>query len=209
MKDNGRFNIERCCTNAAQAIEALKAGAARIELCRDIAVGGLTPSDDEILRAAASGIAVNVLVRPRAGDFVYSATELGKMADSIRFCRKAGVNGIATGVLRRDGSIDVDAMEFLMKESEGLSVTFHRAFDECHEPFEALEDIISLGCDRILTSGQAESAYEGMELIAELVRRAAGRISIMPGAGITPENLPAIAAETGASEFHGTRLALH
>ena len=198
--------IERCCTDSAQALEALKAGAGRIELCRDLPVGGITPEKEEIVRAIATGIPVNVLVRPRGGDFVYTEAEIEEMKETIRFCREAGANGVVIGALKPDGNIDIGTMKALMAEAEGLSVTFHRAFDECSDPEAALEEIISLGCDRLLSSGQAASAYEGRELLAALVKQSAGRIVIMPGAGVTPQNIQKLADATGAVEFHGTRL---
>lgn len=143
--------------------------------------------------------------KPERGVCVFD-DELDRMCRAIRFCREAGANGIVTGVMTTDGSVDIKAMNMLIKESGNLEVTFHRAFDECREPFKALEDIISLGCSRLLTSGQAESAFSGRGLIAELVKRSSGRIIIMPGSGITPENLSVIAEATAAVEFHGTKL---
>ena len=204
--------LEACCVNEAQARAALEGGAGRIELCEDIAVGGVTPSEENIARTVAVGLPVNVLVRPRGGNFVFSAGEEAAMLAGIDACRRLGAAGVVIGALKDDGRIDLPMMARLMARARGngrersLSVTFHRAFDECSEPFLALEQIISLGCDRLLTSGQKASALEGEELIAELVRRAADRIIVMPGAGITPSNLDEIANKTGAVEFHGTRI---
>ncbi len=200
------IHIERCCISAAQVSEALEAGASRAELCRDLSVGGITPSDGEVMAAVATGLPVNVLIRPRGGDFIYSEDEIAEMEESIAFCRTAGAHGVVIGALDASGNVDMTTMRRLMTASEGLSVTFHRAFDECADPFRALEEIVSLGCDRILTSGQRPTAVEGAELLAVLVRKAAGRIIIMPGAGISPDNIDALASATGATEFHGTRL---
>ena len=204
--------LEACCTSAAEARTALEGGAGRIELCEEIAIGGVTPSEANIAETVALGLPVNVLVRPRGGNFVFNEEEERQMLRSIDACRRLGAAGVVIGALKEDGSIDLPMMGRLVSRARGngserrLSVTFHRAFDECAEPFKALEQIIGLGCDRLLTSGQKPSAYEGMELIAELVKRADGRIIIMPGAGITPANLDIIENETGAVEFHGTRI---
>lgn len=204
--------LEACCTSAAEAKAAFECGADRIELCEDIAVGGVTPSEACIAGTVALGLPVNVLVRPRGGDFVFNEEEERQMLRSIDACHRLGAAGVVIGALTEEGEIDIPMMERLVARARGkgserrLSVTFHRAFDECAEPFKALEQIIGLGCDRLLTSGQKPSAYEGMELIAELVKRADGRIIIMPGAGITPANLDIIENETGAVEFHGTRI---
>ena len=206
--------LEACCTSAEEVRRAIAGGAGRIELCARIDVGGVTPDDDTVREAVALGrdsdVPVNVLVRPRGGDFVYSAEEETEMAASIERARALGAAGVVIGALHADGSIDTGMMRRLIAVAHGnntpLSVTFHRAFDECSDPFEALEQIIRLGCNRLLTSGQAPSAYEGRDLIAELVKAAGGRIIIMPGAGITPDKLDAIAEATGATEFHGTRI---
>lgn len=202
--------LESCCTSTEQALSAIRNGAGRIELCSCIEVGGITPPDSDISRAVALGTPVNVLVRPRGGDFVFSPEEETQMLRSIECCRELGAAGVVIGALTQEGDIDIPMMRRLIAAAHGgsrpLSVTFHRAFDECREPFKALEEIISLGCERLLTSGQKPSAQEGMELIAELVKRADGRIIVMPGAGITPDNLALIEKQTGAVEFHGTRI---
>ncbi|MCQ2179476.1 MAG: copper homeostasis protein CutC [Bacteroidales bacterium] len=204
--------LESCCTSAAEARTALEGGAGRIELCEEIAIGGVTPSEANIAETVALGLPVNVLVRPRGGNFVFNEEEERQMLSAIDACRRLGAAGVVIGALKKDGSIDLPMMGRLVSRARGngserrLSVTFHRAFDECAEPFAALDQIIALGCDRLLTSGQKPSAYEGMGLIAELVKRAASRIIVMPGARITPANLDIIENETGAVEFHGTRI---
>lgn len=204
--------LEACCTSVEEVEAAVRGGAGRIELCECLEVGGVTPSPDNIRAAVACGIPVNVLVRPRGGNFVFSAGEEAAMARDIALCRELGAAGVVIGALRPDGSVDMPLMRRLVAVARGsggerpLSVTFHRAFDECADPLKALEDIISLGCDRLLTSGQQPSAYKGRALISELVAKAAGRIIVMPGAGITPSNLDVIATETNAVEFHGTRI---
>lgn len=204
--------LESCCTSAFEARTALEGGAGRIELCEEIAIGGVTPSEANIAETVALGLPVNVLVRPRGGNFVFNEEEERQMLSAIDACRRLGAAGVVIGALKEDGSIDLPMMGRLVSRARGngserrLSVTFHRAFDECAEPFAALDQIIALGCDRLLTSGQKPSAYEGMGLIAELVKRAASRIIVMPGAGITPANLDEIEKKTGAVEFHGTRI---
>ncbi len=200
--------LEACCVSAEEARRAISRGASRIELCAEIEVGGVTPSDGEIRATVALGAPVNVLVRPRGGDFVYTAGEEEEMAEAIGRAALLGAAGVVIGALRGDGSIDTDMISRLvaLAKEKGLSVTFHRAFDECRDPFEALEEIISLGCDRLLTSGRKPSAYEGLDLLSSLVKSAGDRITIMPGAGITPDNLAEIEKITGAVEFHGTKI---
>ena len=202
--------LERCCTSLQQVKDGLAGGAGRVELCDCIEVGGVTPSEELIRSAVATGICVNVLVRPRGGDFVYSDTEVEQMKESIRLCRDLGVHGVVIGALTPDGRIDMPVMRELMalaEEPRRLSVTFHRAFDDAADPYAAFEDIISLGCDRLLTSGQKPTAPEGRDLIKSLILRAAGRIIVMPGSGVTPENVEELASWCGASECHGTKLA--
>ena len=199
---------ERCCVSYQNAVEASAGRAARIELCADLDAGGTTPSRDSIRECLSAGLPVNVLVRPRGGDFVFSADEVGVMLENIRMCGATGADGVVIGALKRDGGIDMETMRLLVGEARkhNLSVTFHRAFDSCSDPLNALEEIIDLGCDRLLTSGQRPTAMEGMDLIAQLVRQSAGRIIVMPGSGVTPENAASIAAHTGAVELHGTKL---
>lgn len=203
--------LERCCTSLQQVEEAKAGGAGRVELCECIDVGGVTPSEEFIRAAVATGICVNVLVRPRGGDFVFNSAEVEQMKESIALCRTLGVHGVVIGALTPEGEVDMDVMRPLMNlasRERRLSVTFHRAFDEAADPFKAFEEIISLGCDRLLTSGQKATAPEGKELIKELASRAAGRIIVMPGSGVTPENVGELAAWCGVCECHGTRLAV-
>lgn len=200
--------IEACCENLESVAHAVEAGAGRIELCEHLSCGGLTPSEDMIRMAMeiAGKIPVNVLVRPRPGNFVYSPDEAATMIDSIHKCKEAGVNGVVIGALRDDGRIDKELMGLLIREARPMHITFHRAFDVCSDPCNALEVIIRLGAERLLTSGHKASAYEGRFALRDLVIQAAGRIIIMPGCGITPGNIEEIATITGASEFHGSRI---
>lgn len=145
---------------------------------------------------------LHVIIRPRGGDFLYSDLERQIMLEDVRMARQLGVDGVVFGALLPNGDIDMEFMQQLMAESEGMSVTFHRAFDVCRDPFEALEQIIELGCDRILTSGQMPKAEEGVDLLKQLVDKAGDRIIIMPGCGVNVSNIARIAEETGAKEFH-------
>ena len=198
--------IEVCCSSLSEVREAVAGGARRVELCAAITCGGVTPSHATIksITEAALDIDINVLIRPREGGFHYSEEEVDMMCHDIEFCRQMGVHGVVIGALTRDGEIDIEACRRMVEAAGDLSITFHRAFDVCVAPLQALEHIIALGCDRLLTSGQKPSAEQGAERIAELVSHAAGRIIIMPGAGITPKNIALIEQKTAATEFHST-----
>lgn len=198
--------LECCCDGLEAAREAWAGGADRIELCRDLDTGGLTPFREVIAEAVreAEGRPVNVLVRPREGDFVYSGEEIRRMIEDIAFCREAGANAVVVGALTASGQIDMDAMGRLLEAAAGMHVTFHRAFDECSDPSACLEDIISLGCDRLLSSGHEKDAFVGRMRLADMVRQAEGRIAVMPGCGINPGNILEIKTVSGAVEFHSS-----
>ena len=198
--------IEVCCSSLGEAREAAAGGARRIELCSAITCGGVTPSHGtiEAIAQANLNIDINVLIRPREGGFCFTEDEITTMCRDIEFCRKTGVHGVVIGALTHDGEIDIEACKRMIEAAGELSITFHRAFDVCRDPHKALEQIISLGCDRLLTSGQKPSAELGTELLAELVKQAAERIIIMPGAGINPQNIALIEQKTAATEFHST-----
>lgn len=199
-----KYLIENCANSAESCRMAQQGGADRVELCAAIPEGGTTPSYGEMKKARAilKQTRLNVIIRPRGGDFLYSPDEVDIMEEDILAARAIGVDGVVFGCLDKDGNVDMPVMRRLMKAADGLSVTFHRAFDVCRDPMQALEDIISLGCDRILTSGQCGTALEGVELIGRLVQAAAGRIIIMPGCGVNESNVAEIASRTGAGEFH-------
>lgn len=199
------YFLESCCTDVEQIRRAQEAGARRIELCENLAVGGVTPSA-ELLKAAISvaKVPVNVLVRPRGGDFVFSAAEADTMLRDIELCREAGAAAVVIGALDSRGDVDMPLMRRLCDAASGMSVTFHRAFDVCADPLAAFEDVLALGCDRLLTSGHEFDAFKGRFFIAELVERAAGRIIVMPGCGVRRSNIARIAADTGAVEFHAS-----
>ena len=198
--------IEVCSTSLDDAREAEAGGAIRIELCSAITCGGVTPSHGLIKSVVGANLNldINVLIRAREGGFCYTAAEVEAMCQDIEFCREAGVHGVVIGALTAEGDIDMEACRKMVAAAGEMSITFHRAFDICREPLVVLEQIISLGCHRLLTSGQQSSAEQGAEFIAELVKRAAGRIIIMPGAGINPKNIVAIEQKTAATEFHST-----
>ena len=199
------YFLESCCTDVEQIRRAQEAGARRIELCENLAVGGVTPSA-ELLKAAISvaKVPVNVLVRPRGGDFVFSAAEADTMLRDIELCREAGAAAVVIGALDSRGEVDMPLMRRLCDAASGMSVTFHRAFDVCADPLAAFEDVLALGCDRLLTSGHESDAFKGRFFIAELVERAAGRIIVMPGCGVRRSNIARIAADTGSVEFHAS-----
>lgn len=196
--------LEVCCGDLQSVCAAIEGGAHRVELCEALELDGLTPSEAMMESAIGMGIPVQVLIRVREGDFVYNKEEVCQMQHDIRIARELGAAGVVIGALMPDGSIDEDAIRRMMDEAEGLSVTFHRAFDVCRNPEEALEKIISLGCHRLLTSGQAPTAEQGIPMLKKLVGQADGRIVIMPGAGVNPQNVSRILEETGAIEIHGS-----
>ncbi|HJA87730.1 MAG TPA: copper homeostasis protein CutC [Candidatus Parabacteroides intestinavium] len=196
--------IEICANSAQSCVEAEAGGAKRVELCAGIPEGGTTPSYGEIRMAQrlTSKIDINVIIRPRGGDFLYTEAEIGSMLLDIELCKQLGVHGVVFGCLTKEGDIDVPLMRRLIETAAPLSVTCHRAFDVCRDPFRAMEELIDLGCDRILTSGQQSDAVKGIPMIKQLVERADDRIIIMPGCGVREENIALIEQETGAKEFH-------
>ena len=199
-----QIKLEVCCGDMQSVLAAKEGGADRIELCQALEVDGLTPSAEMMAEAIGLGIPVQVLIRPREGDFVYDEAEIETMLKEIRLAKRLGANGVVIGALKSDGSIDEETIRCLVSEATGMSITFHRAFDVCSQPTEALEQIVSLGCHRLLTSGQAPSAEQGIPLIKRLVEQSGGRLIIMPGAGVNQENARRILSETGAHEIHGS-----
>jgi copper homeostasis protein len=198
-----RLVSEICIDSADGAIAAEQAGADRVELCANLLEGGTTPSlglmETTIARAK---LPVQVMVRPRGGDFLYSHIEIEVMLRDIAAAKAARAGGVVFGCLAADGRIDAKLTEKLIAAARPLSVTFHRAFDVARDPVEALQTLIGLGIDRLLTSGQEPNALEGAPLIRRLIELAAGRLIIMPGGGITARNVARIVRETGASEIH-------
>jgi copper homeostasis protein len=194
--------LEACVDSVEAAVAAQAGGADRVELCADLLEGGCTPSAGTIqLARKLLHIRMHVIIRPRGGDFCYSDAEFEAMKLDVEFCKRAGADGVVIGILNADGTVDVERTRALIQLARPLSVTFHRAFDVSRDPFEALETLIGLGIDRILTTGQEASPLEGLDQIAELVRRAGDRVIIMPG-GATERTVGRIVAGCGASEVH-------
>ena len=203
MNDKNFVKIEVCVDSVESALAAQQGGAARVELCSDLAVGGITPGAEMIAFARKQlHVGLHVMIRPRGGDFFYSDPEFNTMQRDVLNAKAFGADGVVLGVLNADNTIDVARTRLLVELAKPMNVTFHRAFDVVADPFVALEEIIQLGIDRILTSGQAPTAFEGMNLISQLVQKAAGRVSIMAGSGINMGNVRTILERTGVKEIH-------
>jgi copper homeostasis protein len=198
-----RILFEACIGSAEAAIAAQQGGADRVELCANLLEGGTTPSAGTIrLARQRIDIGLQVMIRPRGGDFCYSDVEFEIMKFDIEQAKQLGADGVVMGILRPDGTVDRERVGKLVDLARPLNVTFHRAFDMARDPHQALADLIDLGLDRVLTSGQEATAFEGLELIAGLVRAAGDRIAVMPGGGIHERNIARIVAGTGAREVH-------
>lgn len=197
------YILECCVDSVESAINAKNGGANRLELCSNLIIGGTTP-DVALVKEIRkhTDIRIHALIRPRFGDFCYTQYEMEIMKSQIRTLKEAGVEGVVIGVLDEDGNLDVRQMQELLQEAGGLSITLHRAFDMCREPFQTLEEAIQLGIDTILTSGQKQSAWEGRELLKELIEKADGRIDIMAGAGINASVIEKLIPVTGETSFH-------
>jgi copper homeostasis protein len=197
--------LEVAANSVASARAAQDGGAGRVELCAGLDDGGVTPSHGTIARARRElAIPLYVLIRPRAGDFVYGLDELAAMLDDIAHCRALGCDGIAVGALTRDAALDRDACAGFVDAAAGLGVTFHRAFDLVADPPAALEALIDLGVERVLTSGGMPTAIAGATQLSRLVAQAGDRIIVMPGSGIAPDNVVKLRDITGAREFHAS-----
>lgn len=199
------ITLEVCAGSLQSAQAAQQGGAGRIELCTALDLGGLTPSAALIEAACAlQGLVKHILIRPRSGDFLYTPQEKSLMLRDIEKAHELGADGVVVGALLPDGKVDEPFIKECVEAAQGMSVTFHRAFDFCAEPYEALDAIIAAGCSRLLTSGRAPRAEQGMAMLRELVHRSAGRISIMPAGGITESNAAYIIYQTGANEIHAS-----
>jgi copper homeostasis protein len=195
--------IEACVNSVESAVEAEIGGAYRVELCDNLHDGGTTPSLGAIEAAREKlGIKLNVIIRPRGGDFLYSDLELDIMKADVSAARAAGADGVVFGILMTVGSVNVEQSRQIVELAGPMSTTFHRAFDMCADPFAALEDLVSLGIDRVLTSGQRPSAIEGAPLLEKLVASAGERIVVMPGVGIDSSNIARLIRLTNARECH-------
>ena len=195
--------IEIATTDFETTRLAVVGGADRIELCAGLSEGGITPSAGLLEQCRQEfELPIYPIIRPRSGDFLYSQHEFEIMRKDVMLCRTLGYEGVVLGLLNPDGTIDRNRTAQLIELAYPMEVTFHRAFDRCADPFEALEQLIDLGCERILTSGQMPTAPEGMKLIASLQEQAAGRIVIMPGSGVRPDSIVELAKQTRCVEFH-------
>jgi copper homeostasis protein len=198
-----------CCVDTIESAHAARSGGAdRIELCADLADGGTTPSHGAITVICEQlDVPVVVLVRPRGGGFVYASDECMVMRRDVQHARALGARGVAVGALTANGDVDTFVLDTLREAARDMDVTFHRAFDVCRDPFRALETLMEHGVTRVLTSGQRATAWDGRELIAQLVRQAAGRIVIMAGGGVDETNAAELVSATGVTEIHvrGTR----
>ena len=197
--------ILECCVDSPEsALNAYKGGADRLELCQDLIVGGTTPTLAlyREVRKLTPGLRVHVLLRPRFGDFLYSDYEMDILEEEVAEFRKAGADGVVIGCLTPEGDLDLDKMKRLLAQRGDMSVTLHRAFDVCKDPFKTLEECKELGIDTILTSGHKKSALEGKDLIAELVRRAEGKVDILAGAGVNASVISAMLETIPLTSFH-------
>ena len=197
------IRVEICVDSASAGFAAERGGAHRVELCANLLEGGTTPSAGTIkVTRRGLKIGLHVIIRPRGGDFLYGSEEMDAMKEDIRIAKDLGADGVVIGCLTESGDIDLAGTGELTALARPMKVTFHRAFDMCRAPSDALEALVRLGVERILTSGQEASCLEGMELIAQLQKQASGRIIIMPGGGITVRNIRRIVEATGVSEVH-------
>jgi copper homeostasis protein len=197
--------LEVCCGNRQSAINAAKAGAQRIELCSNLPIGGLTPSYEDILYCQENlPLQTFVLIRPRSGDFCYNDEEFNKILSDIEFCRKHSIPGVVIGFLKPDLSIDMEKCRVSLQAAGSMQVTFHRAFDRCKNWPIALEQIISCGFKRILTSGQQPTAPEGADTLADIVKQAQQRITILAGSGISSNNVAPLIQHTHVDEVHAS-----
>lgn len=198
------MNVEICVDSPDAAAAAEAGGAVRVELCANLFEGGTTPSAGciRVTRERVGRAGLHVLIRPRAGDFLYSESEWAVVCADVITAKTLAADGVVVGCLTPEGDIDVVRLQQLVALARPMQVTFHRAFDMCREPRRALEQLVELGVDRLLTSGQDSSCLEGVDLIAELHAQAAGRIVVMPGGGITARNVAKIVAATGVRDVH-------
>ncbi len=198
------YKFEVCANGVESCLAAQEGGADRVELCAGIPEGGTTPSYGEIkvARKLLTATRLHVIIRPRGGDFLYTPLEIERMEADIDAARELGADGVVFGCLTPDGDIDIEANRTLMKHCKGMAVTFHRAFDRCRDPKCAIEQLVQIGFDRVLTSGQQPTALQGTALLGQINEQAAGRITILAGCGVNEDNIKRIAEATGVHEFH-------
>jgi copper homeostasis protein len=197
-----RIVLEMCVDSVESAVAAQQGGADRVELCDNLIEGGTTPSAGTISLARKHiAIDLNVIIRPRGGDFCYSDIEFDVMKYDIETAKRLEANGVVIGLLKPDGALDVGRIRALVELARPLSVTCHRAFDVCRDPFEALDQLMQLGVDRVLTTGQEATLLEGLDMVADLVRKAGDHIVIMAG-GVTERTVARVVAQSGVKEVH-------
>lgn len=195
--------LEVCIDSADSAIEAEKGGATRLELCGNLIIGGTTPTIAllDLVKKVVT-IPVNVLIRPRFGDFCYTDLEFEQIKDEVIQAKEHGADGVVIGILKPDGALDVERMKVLVDLAKPMHVTLHRAFDVCNDPMETLHQVKELGINTILTSGQKQTCVQGKELIAELVRASENKVEILVGSGLNAGNIEEMIKDTGASAYH-------
>ena len=197
------YVLEACVDSVESAIAAQQGGAKRVELCGNLIIGGTSPGKALFQSVRKyTDLEIRVLLRPRFGDFCYDKYEFEIMKEDVQMYRELGADGIVTGILLPDGELDAERMQTLICKAGNADVALHRAFDVCSDPYETLEQAVDLGIGTILTSGQKNSAWEGRELLRELVRRSDGRIEILVGAGVSPETIEKLVPFTGAQAYH-------
>lgn len=198
-----KYILECCVDSVESAIEAKKGGANRLELCSNLIIGGTSPSI-ALFKSIRKNvdIKINVLLRPRFGDFLYTDNEFNIIKEEVKMFKEAGADGIVIGCLKSDGSLDIEKMEILIKEAGGMHVTLHRAFDVMKDPFLGLEQAKELGVNTILTSGQKNTALEGKNLISELIEKASNDIEILIGSGVDAQVIKSFLQDTNANAFH-------
>ena len=197
------FILEACVDSVESALSAAKGGADRLELCGSLVIGGTTPNPwlfQEIRKH--TDIRIHALIRPRFGDFCYTDEEFILIREAVKEFRRLGAEGVVIGILKPDGTLNMEQMKRLMEDAEGMSVTLHRAFDVCADPYETMEQAISLGIDTILTSGQKNICTAGADLLKDLVEKSAGRITIQVGSGVNADVIRELQPKTGATAFH-------
>ncbi len=199
----GKYTLEICVDSAESALAAAKGGADRVELCGNLVIGGTTPETALFEKIQSlTDIKINVLIRPRYGDFLYTAYEFDIISRSVEQFREMGANGVVIGCLLPDGSLDMERMKWLVDLAGSMDVTLHRAFDMCRDPYEALEQAKELGIRTILTSGQQEDSWAGRELIAGLVKESGGKVDIMAGGGVDASAIRKLLPVTAATSYH-------
>jgi copper homeostasis protein len=203
--EQNNYIIEIATSDFETTKSAVEGGADRIELCANLAEGGTTPSYGTVLQCRKKfSVQLYPIIRPRGGDFLYTDDEFEIMMQDVKIFKQLGCEGVVIGLLHSNGSIDVERTARLVEAAYPLGVTFHRAFDRCNNPFEAMEQLIEIGCERILTSGQQPSVVDGVAVVTELNKKAANRIIIMPGSGVRADNIKMLAEKTGCIEFHSS-----